>query len=51
MQDLVVTSDQAHLQEDCVSLIRDGQIPRLAAEAHERYRETMPMTELLKELL
>jgi hypothetical protein len=51
MQDLVVTSDQAHLQEDCVSLIRDSQIPRLAAEAHERYRETMPMTELLKELL
>ncbi len=51
MQDLVVDADAAHLVERCRELLASGDIPRMAEEAYERYRQTMPMTAVLEDLL
>jgi hypothetical protein len=50
MQDLIVTVEAERMAERCTELIQSGDIPRLAEEGYERYRQ-LPMTDVVKELL
>ena len=51
MQRLITICDADHLARRCTRLIRGGDIGRMADEAYEQYRQSMPMTDVLKELL